>query len=60
MVVNEPIHARKSVTNGFRGLLVTVRGGDGYAVVEGILVRRLPIHPGEAGWLLKVDKVVEF
>lgn len=57
------------------------RGGDEYAVVEGILGRRFPIypddqpdskpsgkvrqiqyklHPGEAGWLLKVDKVVEF
>jgi hypothetical protein len=57
------------------------RGGDEYAVVEGILGRRFPIypddqpdskptgkirqiqyklHPGEAGWLLKPDKVVEF
>jgi hypothetical protein len=57
------------------------RGGDDYAVVEGILARRFPIypddqpeskptgklrqiqyklHPGEAGWLLKVDKVLEF
>ncbi len=57
------------------------RGGDEYAVVEGILGRRFPIYPedtnemkptgktrqiqyklhaGEAGWLLKVDKVVEF
>jgi hypothetical protein len=57
------------------------RGGDEYAVVEGILARRFPIypddkpeskptgklrqiqyklHPGEAGWLLKVDKVIEF
>jgi len=57
------------------------RGGDEYAVVEGILARRFPLHsdghpeskptgklrqiqyklhPGEAGWLLKVDRVVEF
>jgi len=57
------------------------RGGDDYAVVEGILARRFPIypddqpdskptgklrqiqyklHPGEAGWLLKADKVIEF
>jgi hypothetical protein len=57
------------------------RGGDEFAVVEGILARRFPIypdnnpdskpsgkvrqiqyklHPGEAGWLLKADKVVEF
>jgi hypothetical protein len=57
------------------------RGGDEYAVVEGILARRFPIHPddtptskptgkvrqiqyklhaGEAGWHLKLDKVVEF
>ncbi|MCU0750755.1 MAG: hypothetical protein MUF13_14545 [Akkermansiaceae bacterium] len=56
------------------------RGGDEYAVVEGILGRRFPIHDdsapfkptgkmrqvqyklhtGEAGWLLKVDKMVEF
>jgi len=57
------------------------RGGDEFAVVEGILARRFPIYPdaqpdskptgkirqiqyklhaGEAGWLLKVDKVVEF
>ena len=57
------------------------RGGDEFAVVEGILARRFPVypddepdakpsgkvrqiqyklHPGEAGWLLKVDKVVEF
>jgi hypothetical protein len=56
------------------------RGGDEFAVVEGILGRRFPIHDdsapfkpngkmrqiqyklhaGEAGWLLKVDKVVEF
>jgi hypothetical protein len=57
------------------------RGGDEYAVVEGILARRFPIYPddqpeskpsvkirqiqyklhaGEAGWLLKVDQVVEF
>lgn len=57
------------------------RGGDEFAVVEGILGRRFPIYPddkpeskptgkirqiqyklhqGEAGWLLKPDKVVEF
>jgi hypothetical protein len=57
------------------------RGGDEYAVVEGILGRRFPIYPedtaemkptgktrqiqyklhaGEAGWLLKPDKVIEF
>lgn len=56
------------------------RGGDEYAVVEGVLARRFPLfedppsskpagklrqiqyklHPGEAGWLLKVDRVVEF
>jgi hypothetical protein len=57
------------------------RGGDEFAVVEGILGRRFPIypdaqpdskptgkvrqiqyqlHPGEAGWLLKPHKVVEF
>jgi hypothetical protein len=56
------------------------RGGDEFAVVEGILGRRFPIYqdlpplkptgkirqiqyklfPGEAGWLLKADKVVEF
>jgi hypothetical protein len=57
------------------------RGGDEFAVMEGILARRFPIYPedsaeakptgktrqiqyklrqGEAGWLLKADKVVEF
>jgi hypothetical protein len=57
------------------------RGGDEYAVVEGILARRFPIYPdgqpgskpsgktrqiqyklhaGEAGWVLKADKVIEF
>jgi hypothetical protein len=57
------------------------RGGDEFAVVEGIIGRRFPIYPensaepkptsktrqmqyklhaGEAGWLLKVDKVMEF
>lgn len=56
------------------------RGGDEFAVVEGVLARRFPLHedppsseptgklrqiqyklhPGEAGWLLKVDRVVEF
>ena len=57
------------------------RGGDEYAVVEGILGRRFPIYPddqpeskptgkvrqiqyklhqGEATWLLKVGKVLEF
>lgn len=57
------------------------RGGDEFAVVEGILGRRFPIYPdnqpeskptgklrqiqyklhaGEAGWLLKVDKVIDF
>lgn len=57
------------------------RGGDEFAVVEGVLARRFPIypdnrpnskptggtrqiqyklHPGEAGWLFKVDRVVEF
>jgi hypothetical protein len=57
------------------------RGGDEFAVVEGILGRRFPIYPddpseskptgkyrqiqyklhaGEAGWLLKADKVIEF
>lgn len=57
------------------------RGGDEFAVLEGILGRRFPIYPddaskteatgkirqiqyklhaGEAGWLLKVDKVTEF
>jgi hypothetical protein len=57
------------------------RGGDDYAVVEGILARRFPtypddqpvskptgktrqiqykLHAGEAGWLLKADKMIEF
>lgn len=57
------------------------RGGDEFAVVEGILARRFPIYPddkpdskptgktrqvqyklhqGEAGWLLKPEKVIEF
>jgi hypothetical protein len=57
------------------------RGGDEFAVMEGILARRFPIypenstqteptgkirqlqyklHPGEAGWLLKVDQVTVF
>lgn len=57
------------------------RGGDEFAVVEGILGRRFPIypddkpeskpsgklrqiqyklHPGEAGWLLKPDKELDF
>jgi hypothetical protein len=56
------------------------RGGDEYAVVEGVLARRFPLfedppsskptgkvrqiqyklRPGEAGWMLKVDRVVEF
>ena len=57
------------------------RGGDEFAVVEGILARRFPLYPddqpdskpngktrqiqyklhaGEAGWLFKADKVIEF
>lgn len=57
------------------------RGGDEFAVVEGIVARRFPIFPedktraeptgkmrqiqyklvpGEASWVLKVDRVVEF
>ena len=57
------------------------RGGDEFAVVEGIIGRRFPIYPedaskteptgkirqiqyrlkaGEAGWLLKVEEVIEF
>jgi hypothetical protein len=57
------------------------RGGDEFAVVEGVLGRRFPIypedtaetkptgkirqiqyrlHPGEAGWQMKPDQVVEF
>jgi hypothetical protein len=57
------------------------RGGDEFAVVDGILARRFPLYPddkpeskptgktrqiqyklhaGEAGWILKPDKVVEF
>jgi hypothetical protein len=54
------------------------RGGDEFAVLEGVLGRRFPIHDaagaptgrtrqlqyvlnaGEAGWLLQVDKIVEF
>lgn len=57
------------------------RGGDEFAVVEGIIGRRFPIYPddqpeskpsnrirqiqyklrpGEAGWLLKADKVIEY
>jgi hypothetical protein len=57
------------------------RGGDEFAVMEGILARRFPIypehntkteptgkirqlqyklHPGEAGWLLKVDQVTVY
>ena len=47
-------------------------GKDEYAVVEGSFVRRFPIaggktrqiqyklKAGEAGWLLKLDKVVEY
>lgn len=51
------------------------RGHDEFAVLEGVLGRRFPIHDGtggsmrqiqyklvsgEAGWLLKVDKVIQF
>lgn len=57
------------------------RGGDEFAVVEGVIARRFPIYPedsskteptgktrqlqyklhaGEAGWLLKVDKAIDF
>lgn len=54
------------------------RGHDEFAVLEGVLGRRFPIHdaagkptgrirqlqyvlaPGEAGWLLRVDKMLEF
>jgi hypothetical protein len=57
------------------------RGGDEFAVVEGILGRRFPVYPddkpeskptskirqiqyklhqGEAGWLLRPEKVIEF
>jgi hypothetical protein len=54
------------------------RGGDEFAVLEGVLGRRFPVHDaagaatgrtrqlqyvlraGEAGWLLQVDKTVEF
>lgn len=57
------------------------RGGDEFAVVEGIIARRFPIYPvdrtkieptgntrqlqyklhaDESGWLLKVDKAIEF
>ena len=35
------------------------RGQDEFAVLEGVLGRRFPIHD-EAGWMLKVDKTLEF
>lgn len=62
-------------------LLKGYRGGDEFAVVEGIIGRRFPIysddqgefkptgktrqiqyklHPGEAGWLLRSEKVIEY
>ena len=54
------------------------QGGDEFAVLEGVLGRRFPIHDeagaptgrirqlqytlnaGEAGWILKVDRILEF
>jgi len=54
------------------------RGQDEFAVLEGVLGRRFPIHDeagaptgkmrqlqytlnaGEAGWVLKIDKILEF
>lgn len=49
-VVNEPIHARKSVHNGFRDLLVGVRGGGaepGFSALQ-FDGKTYPASPGEA------------
>lgn len=44
-VVNESIHALNSVNNGFRDLLVTVRGGgDEVAVMESVPARRFSTY----------------
>jgi hypothetical protein len=50
-VINEPIYTRKSVKNGFRDLLVTVRGGGaepGLAALE-FDGKNYPAAPGEVG-----------
>jgi hypothetical protein len=50
-VVNEPIYARKSVKNGFRDLLVTVRGGGAAPGLAALSFdgKTYPASPGDAG-----------
>jgi hypothetical protein len=50
-VVNEPIYARKSVKNGFRDLLVTVRGGGATPGLTTLSFdgKKYPASPGDVG-----------
>jgi hypothetical protein len=71
MAFMAPLSDTPGATDGYRGQ-------DEFAVLEGVLGRRFPIHDesgaptggirqlqytlnaGEAGWLLKVDRILEF
>jgi hypothetical protein len=50
-VVREPIYARKSVKNGFRDLLVTVRGGGATPGLAALSFdgKKYPASPGDVG-----------
>jgi hypothetical protein len=66
-----PLSDSPGATDGYRGQ-------DEFAVLEGVLGRRFPVHDesgaptgrirqlqylldaGEAGWILKVDRILEF
>jgi hypothetical protein len=54
-VVSEPIYARTSVKNGFRDLLVTVRGGGATPGLAALSFdgKTYPASPGDAGAKIK-------
>lgn len=61
-VVNAPIHARKSTTNGFRDLLVTVRGGGAAPGLASLTFdgKNYPPGAGEANAILQAADEVLF
>lgn len=61
-VVNAPIHVRKSTTNGFRDLLVTVRGGGATPGLASLTFdgKAYPPGAGEANATLQADDEVLF
>jgi hypothetical protein len=61
-VVNAPIYLSKSVTNGFRDLLVTVRGGGAITGLASLAFdgKSYPSGPGEATATLRDDDQILF